>query len=97
MNLDETISHLQELIDHHDFECEECRRNHEELLAFLGELKQRRQLVTDVVPVVRCKNCEHSTETAGYDGRGLFCAIWGREWQRVQPDDFCSYGKGSEG
>lgn len=47
----------------------------------------------DVVPVVRCKNCEHSTETAGYDGRGLFCAIWGREWQRVRPDDFCSYGE----
>lgn len=52
MNLDETISHLRDLIDRHDFGCEECRRNHEELLAFLEELKQRRQSAADVTPVV---------------------------------------------
>lgn len=45
----------------------------------------------DVVPVVRCKDCKHSRETA--DGRGLFCSVWGRGWHWVQPDGFCSYGK----
>lgn len=42
MNLEETISHLKELIDNHDFKCEECKRNHEELLGFMEELKKRR-------------------------------------------------------
>lgn len=42
MDLEEAISHLNELIDNHDFECLECKRNHEELLGFLEELKQRR-------------------------------------------------------
>ena len=45
----------------------------------------------DVVPVVRCKDCKHSRETA--DGRGLFCSVWGRGWHWVQPDGFCNYGK----
>lgn len=45
----------------------------------------------DVVPVVRCKDCKHSRETA--DGRGLFCSVWGRGWHWVQPDGFCSYGE----
>lgn len=45
----------------------------------------------DVAPVVRCKGCKHSRETA--DGRGLFCSVWGRGWHWVQPDGFCSYGK----
>lgn len=49
--------------------------------------------VADVVPVVRCKGCKHCTETADYDGHGLFCAIWGRGWHRVQPNDYCSYGE----
>ena len=42
MNLEEAISHLKELIDNHDFECLECKRDHEELLGFMEELKQRR-------------------------------------------------------
>nr|DAT25071.1 MAG TPA: restriction alleviation protein [Caudoviricetes sp.] len=33
----------KELVDNHDFECEECKRDHKELLAFLEELKQRRK------------------------------------------------------
>lgn len=45
----------------------------------------------DVAPVVRCKDCKHSRETA--DGRGLFCSVWGRGWHWVQPDGFCNYGK----
>lgn len=42
MNLEEAIYHLKELIDNHDFECLECKRDHEALLSFLEELKQRR-------------------------------------------------------
>ena len=50
----------------------------------------------DAVPVVRCRECQHCKETVDYNGPGLFCSIWGREWQRVQPDDFCSYGQRKE-
>ena len=42
MDLEEAISHLKDFIDSHDFECSECKRDHEELLGFLAELKQRR-------------------------------------------------------
>ena len=45
------------------------------------------------VPVVRCRECRHCKETMDHKGPGLFCSIWGREWQRVQPNDFCSYGQ----
>ena len=51
----------------------------------------KRQPAADVAPVVRCKDCKHSRETA--DGRGLFCSVWGRGWHWVQPDGFCNYGK----
>ena len=44
-------------------------------------------------PVVRCRECHHCKETMDHKGPGLFCSIWGREWQRVQPNDFCSYGQ----
>ena len=50
----------------------------------------------DAVPVVRCRECQHCKETVDYKGPGLFCSIGGREWQRVQPDDFCSYGQRKE-
>lgn len=51
----------------------------------------------DAVPVVRCRGCKHCKEAADHEGRGFFCAIWGRGWHRVQPDDFCSYGEQKEG
>lgn len=50
----------------------------------------------DAVPVVRCKDCTHCVRTIDIDGPGLFCAIWGRQWNRVQLDDFCSYGERRE-
>ena len=50
----------------------------------------------DAVVVTRCKDCIHCTRTTARDGSGLFCAIWGRGWHRVQPDDFCSYGERKE-
>lgn len=50
----------------------------------------------DAVPAVRCRGCKHCKEAADHEGRGFFCAIWGRGWHRVQPDDFCSYGERRE-
>lgn len=50
----------------------------------------------DAVIVTRCKDCTHCTRTTDRDGSGLFCAIWGRGWHRVQPDDFCSFGERKE-
>lgn len=50
----------------------------------------------DVVPVVRCKDCEHCVQTADYTGIGLFGSIWGRGWHQVKADDFCSMGKRKE-
>lgn len=50
----------------------------------------------DAVPGVRCRECHHCKETMDHKGPGLFCSIWGREWQRVQPNDFCSYGQRKE-
>ena len=41
----------------------------------------------DVVPVVRCKDCEH-WGTRKVDGYG-FCCIWGTS---VKEDAFCSSG-----
>ena len=51
----------------------------------------------DAVPAVRCRGCKHCKEATDYEGRGFFCAIWGRGWHRVQPDDFCSYGERKDG
>lgn len=51
----------------------------------------------DAVVVTRCKDCEHCVRTTDIDGPGLFCSIWGRQWNRVQLDDFCSYGDPKEG
>ena len=50
----------------------------------------------DAVPAVRCRDCKHCKEATDHEGRGFFCAIWGRGWHRVQPDDFCSYGERRE-
>lgn len=54
-------------------------------------------LTVDAVVVTRCKDCEHCVRTTDIDGPGLFCSIWGRQWNRVQLDDFCSYGDPKEG
>lgn len=50
----------------------------------------------DVAPVVWCMDCCHCTGTIDRDDPGLFCTIWGRGWHRVQPEDYCSYGKRKE-
>ena len=51
----------------------------------------------DAVIVTRCKDCTHCVRTTDIDGPGLFCSIWGRQWNRVQLDDFCSYGERKDG
>ena len=51
----------------------------------------------DAVVVTRCKDCTHCVRTTDIDGPGLFCSIWGRQWNRVQLDDFCSYGERKDG
>lgn len=51
----------------------------------------------DAVIVTRCKDCTHCVRTTDMDGPGLFCSIWGRQWNRVQLDDFCSYGERKDG
>ena len=45
MTLDEAIDHLQEIIsDHnHDWGCPACKSEHEQLLQWLKELKERRR------------------------------------------------------
>lgn len=51
----------------------------------------------DAVIVTRCNDCTHCVRTTDIDGPGLFCSIWGRQWNRVQLDDFCSYGERKDG
>lgn len=51
----------------------------------------------DAVVVTRCEDCTHCVRTTDIDGPGLFCSIWGRQWNRVQLDDFCSYGERKDG
>ena len=56
------------------------------------QLQQQIENVRDWRPVVFCKDCKHGVVVADYDKRCLCCSIWGRSWQRVEPNDFCSYG-----
>ena len=44
------------------------------------------------IPVL-CKDCTHTRKAIDEKGHGIFCSILGREWHRVEPDDFCSYGE----
>lgn len=45
MKLDEAINHLEESLadQSHDWGCEECKREHEQLLEWLRELKELRE------------------------------------------------------
>lgn len=47
----------------------------------------------DVVPVVRCKDCEHLVNTTINANGFLICDISDME---IAPDDFCSYGERRE-
>lgn len=57
-------------------------------------------LDNDVVPVVRCKDCNHCFHDpkllAGLVDGVYVCGIWGRGLPHMKPDDFCSYGEESE-
>ena len=52
--------------------------------ADVAEVRHGRWIVTDAVPVVRCKDCKH------YLGVCSFLGI------RMNPSDFCSYGEQKE-
>lgn len=49
-----------------------------------------RALTVDAVPVVRCKDCIEAQDNCG---RG---DLWCHRGNRVNADDFCSYGKRRE-
>lgn len=42
IGLEQATAHLEGLLRDHDFECEDCKRDHRELLELLVELKERR-------------------------------------------------------
>lgn len=48
----------------------------------------------DVVPVVRCKDCEHSKCRTTQNGRFLTCNIFSDAL--ILPNGFCSFGKRRE-
>nr|DAG87336.1 MAG TPA: hypothetical protein [Herelleviridae sp.] len=54
------------------------------------------KILTDVAPVVRCKDCEYSCK----DANGRTCEGYWQELSEfavtVQDDDFCSHGKRKE-
>lgn len=45
----------------------------------------------DVAPVVRCKDCTHTTLYE--DSEGLYCTNICSLFTRVMDDDYCSYGE----
>lgn len=57
----------------------------------------------DVVPVVRCKECQNSYEWANVDGDNYrYCGYmrdrWNRDYDRmVDDDDFCKWGRKMDG
>jgi hypothetical protein len=49
-------------------------------------------IANDVVPVVRCEDCEHYRKNQ-YDANGdMWCNYWA-DWLPTEPNDFCSYGE----
>ena len=60
--------------------------------------KVPKDIIVDAVPVVRCKDCKHykpQKKSAHWENRANYCnrvvTI------KMQPDDFCSYGKRKDG
>ena len=57
----------------------------------------------DVVPVVRCKECQNSYEWANVDGDNYrYCGYlrdrWNHDYDRmVDDDDFCKWGRKMDG
>ena len=82
----------------------------EKYKAFVRRVLNDRNLIpaADVVPVVRCKDCEHAERYERVDGTaGYYCGhpqntfTYGERWDRVfkpakEADDFCSYGDRKE-
>ena len=66
-------------------------------------VKAIRKLSDDVVPVVRCKECQNSYEWANVDGDNYrYCGYlrdrWNHDYDRmVDDDDFCKWGRKMDG
>lgn len=45
MTLDQGIQHLEEKLQQDSFQCEECRKEHVELLEWLKELRESRKVI----------------------------------------------------
>ena len=83
----------------------------EKYKAFVRRVLNDRNLIpaADVVPVVRCKDCEHAERYERADGTaGYYCGhpqntfTYGERWDRVfkpvkEPNGFCSKGKRKDG
>jgi hypothetical protein len=88
MTLRQAIEHLDERLGDtsRDWGCEECRREHEQLRAWLVELEQMKE--SGAVLVVRCKDCkfyEPATSDSGNCSKVLECTAYA--------NDFCSYAE----
>lgn len=47
---------------------------------------------TDVISVVRCKDCRDYKPNPYSEGNEKLCMCWA-DWIPTEPDDFCSYGE----
>lgn len=54
-----------------------------------------REMIVDVAPVVRCKDCTHATLYE--DSERLYCTNFCGLFTSVMDDDYCSYGERKEG
>lgn len=48
MKLSEAIEHLEEKLQQDDFPCEECRKEHLDLLEWLEELRESRKVIKSI-------------------------------------------------
>jgi len=83
MELEEAIAHLKDYIETHNFACDGCKAEHEQLLAFLLELQERRERkdalysMSEKVPILYRGNGANDNEkiigsTTGYSCRFYF-------------------------
>ena len=102
MKLEEAIAHLDESLNDqgHDWGCEECKQEHEQLREWLAELQKLRP--TDGGSVVRCRECKHwntGNITGRFpDGVKCFCGelSGGLRNRFTAPDNFCCWGERKE-
>lgn len=81
MKLGEAINHLEESLadQSHDWGCEECKGEHEQLLEWLRELKEAKRLLKAAVEDFRFLESHSEDEEGGclinYNGLKIDCKI----------------------